>query len=62
MRLAADGVMQALDMPEELKDVQDAYWLAQREWEELDKAYRIVVSDVLKRLPDQGVSNQESKP
>lgn len=45
--------MQALDMPHDLKRVQDAYWLAQREWEKLDEAYRIVVSDMLKRLSSQ---------
>jgi hypothetical protein len=43
--------MQALDMPDDLKAVQDSYWQAQTEWEQLDKAYRIVVSDMLKRLP-----------
>ena len=49
-RAASKQVMKALDMPEDLRAVQDSYWQAQREWEELDEAYRIVVSDMLKRL------------
>ena len=49
-RAASKQVMEALDMPEDLRAVQDSYWQAQREWEELDEAYRIVVSDMLKRL------------
>lgn len=45
-------IMDALDMPEELIDVQTAYMQARREWQYLDGAYRSVVEDVLKRLRD----------
>jgi hypothetical protein len=51
-RVASRAVMEALDLPHSLQAVQNAYWMAQHEWEKLDEAYRIVVSDMLKRLPD----------
>lgn len=33
----------ALDLPEEVKAVQDAYWQARREWTELQNAYLTVI-------------------
>jgi hypothetical protein len=44
---ATDEMMRALDWPAELMPVQDAYWMAQRKWEKLDQAYKIVVGDLL---------------
>ena len=52
-RVASKQVMQALDLPDFLAAVQDSYWLAQHEWEDLDRAYRTVVSDMLKRKGDE---------
>jgi len=43
-------ILNALDLPTELLNVQDSYWVAEREWEELKKAYRLVTEDMLKRL------------
>lgn len=42
-------MIDALDLPHELHDVQNAYWEAQREWNLLQDAYERVMADMLSR-------------
>lgn len=41
--LDGKGMADALDLPAAMKDVQDSYWQARRDWIELQNAYLTVL-------------------
>lgn len=45
----ACSLFDALDLPRELHQLQNAYWDAEREWRTLDGAYQTVLKDMLAR-------------
>lgn len=38
------AIMEALDWPEHLKPLQDAYWEKRREWEEVERAFFVAAA------------------
>jgi hypothetical protein len=46
--------MDALDLPPELHDLQDAFWEAKRENAKLAEAYYLVLEDMIERLRKKG--------
>ena len=54
-------LMDALDLPEGLHSVQNAYWRARGEWNQLDLAYRRVITNMLKQLAAPPEGEEENR-